>query len=205
VAGSPGRLRGIWVLPVRPISAGFRLFSPVFSEYHRAVTGVSPPPKGLSVTDGPADTTASPACPKCGKKRAHGAEACPRCGLVFALWKAGDGTTVACLDQAGQEMWRKTQENWGDSQLHEEFLKHCLQTNSLAAAGRLYRDRLDENPRDVLAAQMQNQVLSKAALGLSLNKSQPRTALTRTRWFWVIVMTAMALGIAGGLFWRRLH
>jgi hypothetical protein len=156
-------------------------------------------------TDGLADTTAITACPKCGKKRSSNADACPRCGLVFALWKPGDGPTVACLDEGGEALWRKAQENWSDSRSHEAFLKHCLQTHTLAAAGRLYRERLDEDPKDVLAAQMQNQVLSKAALGLSLNKSQPRTAVTRTRWFWVIVLTAMALGIAGGLFWRRLH
>lgn len=132
-------------------------------------------------------------------------KACPRCGLVFALWKPEDGAAVIRLDAAGEELWRAVQANWNDSARHEAFLKHCLQTEALAAAGRLYRDRLDENPKDVLAAQMQSQVLAKASLGLSLNKSEPRTALTRTRWFWVVVLAAMALGIAAGLFWRRLH
>lgn len=158
------------------------------------------------MTDGLANPAAGVvACPKCGKKQAGAAEACPRCGLVFSLWKPADDARVVRLDQVGQELWRQAQENWSDPQRHEALLKHCLQTDTLAAAGRLYRERLDEDPKDVLAAQMQNQVLSKAALGLSLNKSQPRTAVTRTRWFWVIVLTAMALGIAAGLFWRRLH
>jgi rubredoxin len=155
------------------------------------------------VTEG--QVTASVVCPKCGKKSAGGAQACPRCGLVFAMWNPDTGTGMVRLDAAGEELWRKVQENWSDSSGHEAFLKHCLQTDSLAAAGRLYRERLDENPKDVMAAQMQNQVLAKASLGLSLNKSEPRTALTRTRWFWVVVLTAMALGIAAGLFWRRLH
>jgi hypothetical protein len=109
------------------------------------------------------------------------------------------------LDSAGEDLWRRVQEHWSDSARHEEFLKHCLQTGTLAAAGRRYRERLDENPGDALAGQMQNQVLAKAALGLSLHKSQPRTAVTRSRWFWLIVLAAMALGMAAGLLWRRLH
>jgi hypothetical protein len=122
---------------------------------------------------------------------------------VFSLWKSEEGATFVRLDDAGEALWRKVLGNWSDSAGHEEFLRHCLQTDTLAAAGRLYRERLDENPKDALAAQMQSQVLSKAALGLSLNKSQPRTAVTRSRWFWVVVLAAMALGIVGGLFWRR--
>jgi hypothetical protein len=155
------------------------------------------------MTDAPERNATAAACPKCGKKRAGNVEACPRCGLVFALWNPVEGATLVCLDDAGEALWRKAQDNWSDSAGHEEFLKHCLQTNTLAAAGRLYRERLDENPKDVLAAQMQSQVLAKAALGLSIHKSQPRTAVTRSRWFWVVVLAAMALGITGGLFWRR--
>jgi hypothetical protein len=100
-------------------------------------------------------------------------------------------------------LWQKVEGNWNDSALHEEFVKHCLQTNTLAAAGRLYRERLDQYPKDAVAAHMQYQILSKAALGLSIHKTQVHEALTRNRWFWVTVLTAMALGIAGGLFWRR--
>ena len=145
------------------------------------------------------------ACPKCGRKRSAEADACPRCGLVFALWKADGGAALARLDAAGEELWAKARENWGDAARHEELLKHCLQTGTLAAAGRLYRERLDEDPKDLLAAQMQSQVLAKATLGLAIHKTQPRTAVTRHRWFWVIVLAAMALGIGAGLVWRRLH
>jgi len=52
---------------------------------------------------------------------------------------------------------------------------------------------------------MQAQILSKATLTLSINKSQPRQAVTRSRGFWAVVLLAMALGIAGGLFWRKLR
>ena len=143
------------------------------------------------------------ACPKCGKKRQPEATACARCGLIFALWKETDGPAQVPLDTRGAELWQKAREHWSDSARHEEFLKHCLQTDTLAAAGRLYRERLDENPRDAVAAQMQSQILAKAALSLSIHKSQPRQPMTRSRWFWAILLVAMALGIIGGLSWRR--
>ena len=142
-------------------------------------------------------------CPKCGRKWTPDAESCPRCGLVFALWRPESGTAPASLDAQAEEMWRNLQGNWSDSALHEELLKHCLQTNALAAAGRRYRERLDEHPKDAIAAHMQSQILVKASLGLSINKTQPSEPVTRNRWFWVVVLTAMALGIAGGLFWRH--
>jgi hypothetical protein len=109
------------------------------------------------------------------------------------------------LDSRGNDLWQAVQGHWSDATRHEELLKHCLQTGTLAAAGRLYRERLDENPKDAMAAQMQAQILSKATLTLSINKRQPREAVTRSRWFWAILLLAMALGIAGGLFWRRLR
>ena len=144
-------------------------------------------------------------CPKCSKKRQSEAESCPRCGLVFALWSEESAPRIEPLDEHGNEMWSGLLAEWSATANHEEFLKHCLQTGALAAAGRLYRQKLDGDPKDPIAAQMQAQILTKATLTLSLNKSQPRETLTRTRWFWAIVLFAMTLGIAGGLFWRRLR
>jgi hypothetical protein len=161
------------------------------------------PPIIGTVTE--AQTPAGSACPKCGKQRLPEAESCPRCGLVFALWRAESDVPAVALDSRGTELWQKIADNWSDAALHEEFLKHCLQAGTLAAAGRLYRERLDQDPKDAIAAQMQSQVLAKAALNLSVAKSQPREPVTRTRWFWFVVLVAMALGIAGGLFWRRLR
>jgi len=149
------------------------------------------------------ETQTASGCPKCGKKRLPEAESCPRCGLVFALWRDDGAAALVPLDSRGNELWQSVQAHWSDAARHEELLKHCLQTGTLAAAGRLYRERLDENPKDALAAQMQAQILAKATLTLSINKSQPREAVTRTRWFWAVILVAMALGIAGGLFWRK--
>jgi hypothetical protein len=156
----------------------------------------------IRVTEAEAPATSS--CPKCGRKRQSQAESCPRCGLVFALWQAETSVPVATLDDRGRELWQAIEANWNDSASHEEFLKHCLLAGTLAAAGRLYRERLDENPKDALAARMQGEILAKATLGLAIQKTPPREAITRTRSFWIIVLTAMALGIAAGLFWRRL-
>ena len=144
-------------------------------------------------------------CPKCGKTRNADDQSCARCGLTFALWKAETAPPTVGLDAKGAELWQSLQASWSDSALHEAFLKHCLQAGTLAAAGRLYRQWLDDHPKDAIATQMQSQVLAKAALGLSISKTQPREPVTRNRWFWVIVLTAMALGIAGGLLWRYIR
>ncbi len=112
---------------------------------------------------------------------------------------------MVALDAKGEELWQRMQGTWSDGSLHEEFLRHCLQSGTLAAAGRLYRQRLDDDPKDAIAAQMQSQLLAKASLALSINRTQPREPVTRNRWFWVVVLTAMALGIAGGLFWRYIR
>ena len=145
------------------------------------------------------------ACPKCGKARAGDTAACPRCGLLFALWQSGEVTEVAGLDQAGEALWDRVEEDFADSARHEALLKHCVRTGLLAAAGRRYRNRLDRNPKDALAAEMQAQVLARATLGLSLARRTPKTALTRSRGFWTMVSAALALGIAAGLYWRRLR
>jgi hypothetical protein len=157
------------------------------------------------VMDAASDGQSPGSCPKCGKKRSAGTDACTRCGLVFSLWKTDQGAPGSRLDDVGEELWAKVRANWSDALAHEAFLKHCLVANTLAAAGRLYRERLDEDPKDMLAAQMQNQILAKATLALALSKTEPRAAVTRSRLFWVVVLTAMALGIAGGLVWGRLH
>lgn len=148
-------------------------------------------------------TETATGCPKYGMRRSPVATSCPRCGLVFALWKEESSNPLVPLDSRGNQLWQEVQDRWNASALHEEFLTHCLQTGTLAAAGRRYRERLDENPKDAVAAQMQAQILAKATLTLSISKSQPREAVTRSRWFWAVILTAMALGIAGGLFWRR--
>jgi hypothetical protein len=140
-------------------------------------------------------------CPKCGHKRASDAAACPRCGLQFALWRPSMGDPRAHLTTQGQELWQRVEANWQDERRHEEFAKYCLQSNLLPAAGRCYRDRLDRFPGDAIASKMQAEILAKATLGLMVQKRQAAEPITRSKWFWVIVLAAMALAIAAAFVW----
>jgi hypothetical protein len=76
-----------------------------------------------------------------------------------------------------------------------------LQANLLPAAGRCYRDRLDRLPGDAMATKMQAEILAKATLGLLVQKRQPAEPVTRSKWFWVIILAAMALAIAAAFVW----
>jgi hypothetical protein len=151
------------------------------------------------------ETSASrdrPACPKCGHKRASGAQACPRCGLRFALWRPSQANLRALMTPAGEELWQRVEANWQDTGLHEEFAKYCLQSNLLPAAGRCYRDRLDRFPGDPIAGKMQAEILAKASLGMIVLKRQPTAVpFTRSKWFWVIILIAMAAAIASAFVW----
>jgi hypothetical protein len=143
----------------------------------------------------------SAACPKCGHKRASGAPACPRCGLRFALWQPSMADPRAQLTPAGRELWQQAEANWQDLNRHEAFTKYCLQENLLPAAGRCYRDRLNRFPGDAMATKMQAAILVKATLGLLVQKRQPAEPVTRSKWFWVIILAAMALAIAAAFVW----
>jgi len=140
-------------------------------------------------------------CPKCGHKRDKGVSACPRCGLRFALWKPSLADPRAQMTAQGLEMWQQLEANWQDTSRHEAFAKYCLQANLLPAAGRCYRDRLDRFPGDAIATKMQTEILAKATLGLLVQRRQAPEPITRSRWFWVIILAAMALAIAAAFIW----
>ena len=140
-------------------------------------------------------------CPKCGHKRASDAAACPRCGLRFALWRPSMADPHAHLTAQGKELWQQVEANWQDESRHEAFAKYCLQSNLLPAAGRCYRDRLDRFPGDAIASKMQAEILAKATLGLMVQKRQAAEPVTRSKWFWVVVLAAMALAIAAAFIW----
>lgn len=140
-------------------------------------------------------------CPKCGHKRDKGVPACPRCGLRFALWRPSMADPRAQMTPQGQEMWQQVEANWQEESRHEEFAKYCLQSNLLPAAGRCYRDRLDRFPGDAIATKMQAEILAKATLGLLVQKRQAAEPVTRSKWFWVVILAAMALAIAAAFIW----
>jgi hypothetical protein len=140
-------------------------------------------------------------CPKCGHKRDGDVPACPRCGLQFARWNPSLADPRTQLTPAGLELWRKVEADWPEVSRHEEFAKHCLQANLLPAAGRCYRDRLDRFPGDAIATKMQAEILAKATLGLMVQRRLLAPPVTRSKWFWVVVLGAMAMAIAAALLW----
>jgi hypothetical protein len=121
--------------------------------------------------------------------------------LRFALWRPNIADPRVPLTPAGQEQWQQLEANWQDLRRHEEFAKYCLQANLLPAAGRCYRDRLDRFPGDAIATKMQKEILAKATLGLMVQKRQPAEPVTRSKWFWVIILAAMAMAIAAAFIW----
>ena len=149
------------------------------------------------------DTPGTAHCPKCQRDRAGDLTACPRCGLVFELWKEDAAAPLPSLDATAEALWQTARSDWTNTLAHEAFIKYCLQNDLLGPAGRLYRERLDENPKDAVAAAMQKQVLAKATMTLELHKSPMVTPVTRSKWFWLVVLSAMAMGILFGLFYRR--
>jgi hypothetical protein len=147
------------------------------------------------------------ACPKCGCRVVAVAgtappPACPRCGLTFALWTAEQEAAVVQLDEAALALWEAAQADWHDAGKHDAFLKHCSLAGSLAAAGRRYRQRLDEQPGDAVAARMQERILAMATATLVRPAVVP-TPVTRQTWFWVVVLVCAVTGSAVALFLRR--
>jgi hypothetical protein len=141
-------------------------------------------------------------CPKCGHKRTGGLLACPRCGLRFALWRPSQANLRAVMPPIGEELWWLVEASWQDQGRHEAFIKYCLQSNLLPAAGRCYREHLDRFPGDAIATKMQAEILTKASLGMMVQQRQAAPSpFTRSKWFWAIMLAAMAAAIATAFVW----
>ncbi|MDX2021438.1 MAG: hypothetical protein SF187_14445 [Deltaproteobacteria bacterium] len=143
-------------------------------------------------------------CPKCNHKKASpAAQACPRCGLVFALWKPEEAPQVVALDEAAEALWAKAVADWNNTDAHDAFLKHCSVLGMLSAAGRRYRERLDERPTDEVAQQMQKRVLAMATALLGAPPQKPPAPFTRSGGFWMVLLCALFVGIIAALTFRR--
>ena len=141
-------------------------------------------------------------CPKCKRPRAQG-DSCPHCGLTFDLWKEEDAAASALieLDEIGVGLWVDLERDWENPALHDKFVEHCLAQTRLPAAGRRYRERLDKNPSDPVAAKMQNRIIAMATQFLGAHNPVPEP-ITRSRGFWVVVAVA-AVGAALASFFAR--
>jgi hypothetical protein len=143
-------------------------------------------------------------CPKCGF-RALGTPApaaCPRCGLTFALWTAEQEAGVVRLDAEAEALWSAASADWHDAARHDAFLKHCSLAGALAPAGRRYRERLDAQPSDAVAARMQERILTMATASL-LHPAAAPTPVTRQGWFWLVLVIFAVAGLGAALLLKR--
>jgi hypothetical protein len=144
-----------------------------------------------------------PECPKCGCRvpatdplDGLPSQACKRCGLTFALWSPAQAREVIGLDEGGENLWSDVLADWSTVEKHDAFLKHCSLGGLLPLAGRRYRERLDDDPRDTMAARMQERVMAMATATFIRPAPVVAKAVTRTLWFWVVVMLFGLGGIA---------
>jgi hypothetical protein len=113
---------------------------------------------------------------------------------VFARWTPEAAAAAAApLDGEGERLWAAAREAWQDEARHDAFVKHCSRAGQLAAAGRLYRGRLDADAGDAVATRMQKRIIAMASVALEPVRAQ-RAPVTRSRWFWIVV----GLGVVGG-------
>lgn len=143
-------------------------------------------------------------CPKCSHRKASASqEACARCGLAFALWDPASTPRLVPLDDRAEALWKDAVSAWDNPTAHDAFLKHCSMAGLLPAAGRRYREKLDAHPHDLVAAQMQKRVLAMATALLGAPTQKPSAPFTRSAGFWLILLSALFLGIIGALMFKR--
>lgn len=142
-------------------------------------------------------------CPKCGHPEATGASSCARCGLVFALWSPQTAQPLAALDGRAEALWGEARQAWEEASRHEAFIKHCSAAGLLGAAGRRYREHLDRTPGDAIATRMQERILAMATVGFTVRSRAPQP-VTRTRWFWAVVLLFGVTGVLAGVILPRL-
>jgi hypothetical protein len=109
---------------------------------------------------------------------------------------------VARLDEAGEALWAEAQASGATLEKHEAFVRHCSAAGLLALAGRRYRERLDQQPMDPVATQMQARILAMATAGFVVPSATP-IPVTRSLWFWVVIVLCSVGGMTGALFLRR--
>jgi hypothetical protein len=112
---------------------------------------------------------------------------------VFARWTAEQARASAPLEGAAAALWQELEGAWQDEARHDAFVKHCSQAGLLGPAGRLYRERLDRDPADAIAARMQKRIVAMATAALAPIRA-PAAPLTQRRWFAWLVLGAILLG-----------
>jgi hypothetical protein len=143
------------------------------------------------------------ACPKCQRRRDdETTNACSRCGLIYSRWSPEKAAEVVKLDEQGNVLWNQVRRHWKDETKHDAFLKYCSMSGTLAAAGRCYRLRLDKNPDDPVAQAMQERIVAMATLSFA-RPSIPAKPVTRTQWFWLILVIGVIAGVLASFIINR--
>jgi hypothetical protein len=141
------------------------------------------------------ELSTEPACPKCQRRRdEETTAACPRCGLVYSRWSPDKAAQLVKLDEKAEALWSAARRSWKDESKHDAFLKYCSLAGLLAAAGRCYRLRLDRHPEDPVAAAMQERIVAMATLSFARPTAPPKP-VTRTQWFWIILVVGVIAGV----------
>lgn len=110
---------------------------------------------------------------------------------------------MAQLDPQAEALWRNVEQAWQSVEAHDAFLKHCSLAGLLPAAGRRYRQRLDQDPVDATAQQMQKRVLAMATALLGAPPARPPAPFTRSTGFWVVLLCALFVGVMAALMFGR--
>lgn len=138
VAPGSTRVEGNRVLLECPKCGAFERVG-LDDEANEASVDASPPIDGEEDEE-TASHAEEPACPKCGAPRRDD-DACSKCGLIFANWTE---ETQSASPEAAAQLWDQVLEEWEDETLHQEFLRLCLEGESLSFAAQCYRGRDDE-------------------------------------------------------------
>jgi hypothetical protein len=148
------------------------------------------PPQPLAIQ--PAFEPPAAFCPKCVAPRKQDASSCPSCGLVFGKALSSDVRPSATLAAAFVVLAA----HWDDAQAHARFLHLAAEGSELAAAGRLYRIRLAEAPRDAVArAGLEATVkMASAPVSVAAIKSAPAVGGTPGRRKKLLLMAITFLG-----------
>jgi len=159
--------------------------------------------KGLGAIE-PPFTPPAGFCPKCISVRAAEAQSCPACGLHFSN-SVLDGALLpsAALEAA----WTELASHWGEAAEHTRFVRMASAAGELAAAGRLYRIRLAQAPKDALARTSLEAAIKLASAPVSVEalKTLPDAVAAKRRVVAAVGATAVLLGLLAVSLFRLLR
>lgn len=106
------------------------------------------------------------------------------------------------LDPTATALFAACEQAWEDDLRHDKFVKYCSAAGLLAAAALQYRRYLDQHPADPLAVKMQQRIVTMASLLLTTHHTLPE-AVTRSRWFLMLVALAAVGGAVAAILYRQ--